>query len=120
MVFRRRPTNFPAGLADIDVRSQSLFHKNFVDATADQQSEILRDLGEQMAQEKRTLASAPVGYRGASEEPDRNFYFMFRDLTLTGYFTSEVGFTQQLREEIIPGRFDGCVPMRTLEPGKGL
>jgi len=36
---------------------------------------------------------------------------MFRDLTLTGYFTSEVGAVQQLHEEIIPGRYDGCTPL---------
>jgi len=43
---------------------------------------------------------------------------MFRQLTLTGYFTSEAGFTQQLREEIIPGRFDGCFPIETSTASK--
>ena len=112
-------TIFLAGLADVDVRTQSLFNKNFVEATSEQKSEVLRILGEQMAREKSALTSAPLGYRGSTAKPDQNFYFMFRDLTLAGYFTSEVGFTQQLREEIIPGRFDGCVPTSTHEPGRG-
>ncbi len=112
-------TIFLAGLANVDLRTQSAFNKNFADATAQQQSEVLRALGEQMAKEKSALSSAPVGYRGSAAEPDQNFYFMFRDLTLTGYFSSEIGFTQQLHEELIPGRFDGCVPIADHDPGKG-
>jgi hypothetical protein len=110
---------FLAGLADVDVRTQSLFGKTFVDATIDQQSEILRGLGEQLAQETGAMVDSAAGYRGSLQEPDGNFYFMFRGLTLTGYFTSEVGFTQQLHEEIIPGHFEGCTPLAAPAPGKG-
>lgn len=110
---------FLAGLASVDARTQTLFGKNFVDASTIQQAEILSGLGEAMAQETSTLTTAPRGYRGAAPEPDNNFYFMFRDLTLTGYFTSEVGFTKQLHEEIIPGHFDGCTPMAAPAPEKG-
>jgi len=38
---------------------------------------------------------------------------------LTGYFTSEIGATQQLHEEIIPGHYDGCVPFETDATVKG-
>ncbi len=110
---------FLKGLADVDNRTQSLFGKTFVDATIEQQSEILRALGEHMAAEQNALLAAPVGYRGSTLEPDNNFYFMFRGLTLTGYFTSEVGFTQQLHEEIIPGQFQGCVPVVAQKPEEG-
>lgn len=110
---------FLKGLADVDTQTQSLFGKTFVDATIEQQSEILRALGEHMAAEQNALLAAPVGYRGSTPDPDNNFYFMFRGLTLTGYFTSEVGFTQQLHEEIIPGQFQGCVPVVAQKPEKG-
>jgi hypothetical protein len=108
---------FLAGLADVDARTQSLFKTDFVDASPQQQSEILRALGEEMAQATEALANTR-GYRGAAPEPDDNFYFMFRQLTLTGYFTSEAGFRQQLHEEIIPGRFDGCIPFEAPTPSK--
>jgi hypothetical protein len=110
---------FLAGLATVDARTQSLFQKDFVDASPPQQSEILRALGEEMAQATEALANAPRGYRGAGPKPEDNFYFMFRQLTLTGYFTSEAGFTQQLHEEIIPGRFDGCIPFGPPVASKG-
>jgi len=109
---------FLAGLAGVDARTQSLFKKDFVDVSPEQQSEILRRLGDEMAQATEVLVKAPRGYRGSDPEPEDNFYFMFRQLTLTGYFTSEAGFTQQLREEIIPGRFDGCFPIETSTASK--
>ena len=112
-------TRFLSGLADVDTRAQSLFGKNFVEASGEQQSEILRVLGEELAQATDALANAPRGYRGSTPEPDSNFYLMFRELTLIGYFTSEPGFTQQLHEEIIPGRYDGCVPLPVATPSKG-
>jgi hypothetical protein len=65
------------------------------------------------------LANGPRGERGALRQPTDNFYFVFRSLTLQGYFTSEAGFTQQLHKAIIPGRFDGCVPFNPASPNQG-
>jgi len=39
------------------------------------------------------------------------FILTFKELTLLGYFTSEVGATQVLRYEANPGVYDGCVPL---------
>jgi hypothetical protein len=110
---------FLSGISDVDARTQNLFQKNFVDASSHQQSEILRSLGDEMAAEANALASGPRGYRGSLPEPESNFYFLLRQLVLVGYFTSEAGFTQQLHEVIIPGRFEGCVPAGPSTPAKG-
>jgi len=110
---------FLAGLKDVDARAQSLFQKDFVDASPAQQAEILRALGDEMTAAAEAVADGPRGYRASAPEPDGNFYLMFRQLTLTGYFTSEVGFTKMLHEEIVPGKFDGCVPLDTPAPSKG-
>jgi hypothetical protein len=110
---------FLVGLAEVDGRTQNLFQKDFVDATPSQQSEIFRALGEEMAAATAVVADGPRGYRASLPEPDGNFYFMFRQLTLTGYFTSEAGFSQQLHEEIIPGRFDGCASPDSSAATKG-
>jgi hypothetical protein len=109
---------FLAGLASVDARSHLLFGKNFIEVSSEQQAGILRLLGDEMAQAVNALAAAPRGYRGSDPEPEDNFYFMFRQLTLTGYFTSEAGFTQQLHEEIIPGHYDGCAPVSAPAPEK--
>lgn len=112
-------THFLKGLAGVDAQAQAIFGMSFVDASPLQQAEILKGMGEGMAQDVSALVAAPRGYRGSAPQPDDNFYFMFRDLTLTGYFTSEIGFTKQLHEEIIPGHFEGCTPVAAREPAKG-
>ena len=41
---------------------------------------------------------------------DRPHYFrMLKELTLLGYFTSEIGYTHAMRYTETPGRFDPCV-----------
>jgi len=45
------------------------------------------------------------------EDPTSNpFFLSFKELTLLGYFTSEVGATEVLRYEAVPGIYEGCVP----------
>jgi hypothetical protein len=42
-----------------------------------------------------------------------NHYFrMMKELTLLGYFTSEVGATKALRYIETPGHYDGCMPYK--------
>ena len=35
---------------------------------------------------------------------------MIKQMTVWGYFSSEVGATQALRYVPVPGRFEGCIP----------
>jgi len=42
---------------------------------------------------------------------DKPFFLQMKGLTVTGYFTSEIGATQALDYLPIPGRFDGSWPM---------
>ncbi len=46
-------------------------------------------------------------YEGASPVPDH--YRMIKQLTLWGYFTSEIGQTQALAHVAVPGRYQGCI-----------
>ena len=39
-----------------------------------------------------------------------HYFRLMKELTLFGYFTSEVGCTQAMRYRETPGRFDPCVP----------
>lgn len=95
---------FLSGLSDVDARAQSLFGRNMVDCSAVQQAEILRALGEEMAERRGQQVEE------ARTEPELTeaFYPMLRRLTLTAYYTSEAGATEELHFEIVPGRYDGC------------
>jgi hypothetical protein len=105
-------TRFLNGLADVDVRTQALFGKNFVGSSPGQQAEILTALGQQMTEEAEALQDHAREYRGSPPEPNQNFYYMLRGLTLIGYYTSEAGATRELDFQIIPGRYDGCIDVR--------
>ncbi len=82
-------------------------------------AECLADYGVdfmQAAQAARTalltrLDREQYDYMRAREPGDPVHYFrMLKELTLSGYFTSEVGYTQAMRYIESPGRFDPCVP----------
>ena len=95
---------FLSGLADVDSRTHARFAKNFVDCSSHQQADTLTALGETMTEERNENAPRLRG-RGAMPS---NFYAMFRYLTLTAYYTSEAGATQELHFEMIPERYEGC------------
>jgi hypothetical protein len=48
-------------------------------------------------------------YVASGEEKQPEIIHMLRDLTVLGYFSSEIGATQALRFQETPGRFDPCV-----------
>ena len=57
-------------------------------------------------------------YMETSDEGAPTHYFrMIKELTLLGYFTSEIGYTQAMRYAETPGRYDPCAP---LAPGDKL
>jgi hypothetical protein len=105
---------FLNGLADVDLRTNALFGKNFVEASPDQQADILTWLGEKMTAEAGAPGGVPRQRRGGSQGSSRNFYSMLRRLTLTAYYTSEAGATRELHFEVIPDFHNGCavVPSR--------
>jgi hypothetical protein len=109
--------NFLEGLAGVDKQSQELFAKDFVDATPVQQVTLLRAMDDFAASERgqkrekhgNTVPEFDTQLKG-------NFYDIFRGITLHGYYTSEIGFTKELKLQIIPGAQHGCEKMG---PGLG-
>jgi hypothetical protein len=99
---------FLTGLADVDRRSQGTFGKDFVGCSDKQQIQILNDLDE----EASVKSEPPLRHRARNTAPEEKpFFFMIKQLTLIGYYTSEIGFVQELHEEIIPARHAGCAPL---------
>jgi hypothetical protein len=102
---------FLAGLAAIDDRATELYGKKFLDCSATQQETLLRALDEQWVAEEYLPKPHRTGYQRRDEQLQGNFFGVFKRLTLHGYYTSEIGFTQELKDVIIPGAYHGCVPL---------
>jgi hypothetical protein len=105
---------FLDGLADVDKQSNALFDRDFVDCTPLQQETLLREMDQRIAVE-RTKRSPGFSRTPASDDARfaGSFFQIFKMMTIYGYYTSEVGFTQELKLEIIPGHFHGCAPLDT-------
>jgi Gluconate 2-dehydrogenase subunit 3 len=104
--------NFIDGLADVDKQSMELFGKSFVDASSAQQITLLRSMDESAAAARNR---SPRHGNTVPEDRDKqlqgDFFSVFKGITLHGYYTSEIGFTQELKLQIIPGAQHGCVPV---------
>ncbi len=91
---------FRAGIKKLNEASQAANQKDFMGASPEQRLALLKTLD----QEQKT-------YQDAKKKDDPNHYFrMMKELSLLGYFTSEIGMNQALRYIETPGRFDPCVP----------
>ncbi len=98
---------FLTGLAEVDASTRNLLGKDFVDCEEKLQTEILRGLDDEVAAGRADVRRG----RSRRRPPERNFFFMIKQLTLIGYYTSQIGFEQELHGEIIPARHAGCVPL---------
>ena len=93
---------FLKGVGQIDDAANKKFSKKFMDLDATQRTALLTDLDKEQQEYSKT-----------KKPKDPNHYFrMIKELTLLGYFTSEVGCTKALRYVPVPGRFDGCIPYK--------
>ena len=104
--------NFLEGLAGVDKQSNDLFGKTFVDASLEQQVTLLRAMDESVAAQKtRRMRHGNTIPEERDKQLRGEFFTVFKGITVHGYYTSEVGFSQEFNLQIIPGAQHGCVPM---------
>jgi Gluconate 2-dehydrogenase subunit 3 len=104
---------FLTGLAAVDERSNKLYAKNFSDGTPEQQTALLQAMDDEWVREESVPKPHYTGYEKRDQQLTGNWFGVFKRLTLTGYYTSEIGFTQELKKVIIPGAYHGCQPVNT-------
>ncbi|MES1194265.1 MAG: gluconate 2-dehydrogenase subunit 3 family protein, partial [Opitutus sp.] len=93
---------FMAGLVKLNVASQRRFGREFVAATPKERTTLLNELDAEQRQHTATKAA---------NEP-AHYFRMMKQLTMLGYFTSEIGATRTLRFVEVPGKYDGNVPYK--------
>ena len=98
---------FMAGLADLEQRAE----QDFAGLTAAQQLQILQEL-EQLASSAPWFATGNFMRIWDDQAP---FICQFKELTVLGFFLSEVGATQVLRDNPM-GTFHGDIPLAVDDP----
>jgi len=97
---------FRDGMRQIDAATVKLASLPFMQASPQQRLAVLTEFDEE--QKGKQPTRAPTARR--SGPPPEHFFRMMKELTLLGYFTSEIGCTQALRYVETPGHYKPCVP----------
>lgn len=134
---------FVKGLEDLEKQSKDEFKKSFLEISVEQRQQLLNKLREATIADIKAESTALETANAAELEKQKTnpekaksqtenanvisilpkdkpameprFFAIARDLTLLGYFTSEIGATKAYDYVEIPGRYDGCVD---LKPGQ--
>ena len=88
-----------AGMATLENASQTQFKKGFLKITPQQRQALLQ----------KAAAAAKAANEKQIDDAPTPYFTLFQQLALMGYFTSEPGFTEVLRFEIVPGKYEGCI-----------
>lgn len=93
---------FMDGMKKLDDASKAKNGKGFMESTPAQRHDLLV-----------ALDTEQRDYQKNKKKEDPNHYFrMMKELTLSGYFTSEIGATKALRYVAVPGKYEGCIPYK--------
>ena len=84
---------FVAGIAEVDAASTAMRQRSFPELSLPQQDALLTKIA------------------AASQQKEKTFFHLIKELTLLGYFTSEPIGKNVLHYDPIPGRYDGCIPL---------
>lgn len=91
---------FLEGLETLERECRAMHGVSFMGASAAQRLALLERLDREQFEFMSARPSMPVPH----------YFRMIKELSLLGYFTSEIGYTQAMRYIEVPGRFDPCVP----------
>lgn len=93
---------FHEGIGKLDEAMKKKHNVTFMKATPEVRNAFLVELDNEQKD-----------YMKNKKKEDRSHYFrMMKELTLLGYFTSEIGSKQARRYVAVPGRYDGCIPYK--------
>ena len=93
---------FHEGMQKLNDLSKKTYDKSFMESSSQQKHDLLVKLDKEQKE-----------YTKNKKKEDPSHYFrLMKELTLLGYFTSEIGCTQARRYIQTPGRFEGCIPYK--------
>jgi len=100
-----------AGVAELDAAAQGEQGKKFVALESPQQIALVRKFHDAAVLEERRLHRPHAHLQ-------RPFILMTKELTLLGFFTSQVGAEQVLQYVAVPGSYHACLPLEQAGNGK--
>jgi gluconate 2-dehydrogenase gamma chain len=99
---------FVNGLKAFNEGAKSAHGDEFLELDAEDQKAFVKKVHDEAIQVERNTKPAPK----------RPFVLAMKELTMLGFFTSEVGATQVLQYDPVPGAYKGCIPVSEAGNGK--
>lgn len=90
---------FMDGISKLNQVSEEKFGDEFIKLSLEDRTKLLVELDKEAKEHQKNKA----------KEDPAHYFTMMKQLTLWGYFTSEVGSTKALRYNPVPGRYEGCI-----------
>lgn len=110
---------FLEGLDGVDDKAKKEFGKKFQELSKDEQLQFVnmldkeaKEFQKQRSEKQQKLNEEAEKNTREVEQLPNHFFHMLKQLTLTGFFTSEIGMTKALRYVKIPGKYDGNYPYK--------
>jgi len=110
---------FTEGLAVLDKACEKQFSKNFMALTPAERNQVIAALEPEAKTFNEQIKEKEQIARDAARQEIKEFigaplhyYSMIKQLTLLGYFTSEIGMKEALRYLPVPGKYDGAFPYK--------
>lgn len=92
---------FLNGINELDTRAVKLYSDSFLDIDAAKKLELLETL--------QTEAEAYALQNENVVDAEPHYFNILKNLTLSGYFSSEIGMTQAREYLPLPGKFEACI-----------
>ena len=93
---------FREGMQKLNDACQKMHNDSFMDVTPQQRHTLLVALDKEAKEHQKNK----------KDDETAHYFRMMKELTLLGYFTSEIGCTQALRYVESPGKYEGCIPYK--------
>lgn len=90
------------GIIRLNEVATNKYGSSFMEITKGQKKELLTNIDSEAKKYNQQKA----------EQKSPHYFTMMKQLTLLGFFTSEVGATQVLRYNPVPGKYEGCIPYK--------
>ena len=105
---------FRNGLQQLDTACRQMHQTGFMAATPAQRLALLSQIDKEQKAYMDDREAKRAAATDAAPAPDTppHYFRMMKELTLLGYFTSEIGYTKAMRYVEAPGRFDPCAPYK--------
>lgn len=97
---------FLLGLSEVEKKSMNMYQLSLAECSPKQRQEVLEAIEDQYQDDPWYELGGQSAF-----ETGAPFIAVIKELTIFGFFTSEVGSTQVLRINHMPGSFQGDIPL---------